>query len=234
MFDQPYLGVIFLFSQFKCLIREVVAQQWLLSWFLFFVHIKIFNCYINITTNVSVCVLVCVAGSCWSVLRDLCVLPSLSCPTEKASTSGNQHTQPPLASCQAGQRVRGDLRGRGRGSYRKERWRRGEKSKVKSCLQRKTGRGGRGVTSNNQWGREVCVDFPMCLRAFELDLKGKITHKLPRRNTLKWLQTHQQININMEQNVHLSRPPVILNTNKYTDSAETQIKIQSNSYVNVF
>lgn len=42
------------------------------------------------------------------MLRDLCVLPSLSCPTEKASTSGNQHTQPPLASCQAGQRVRGD------------------------------------------------------------------------------------------------------------------------------
>lgn len=35
---------------------------------------------------------VCVVGSCWSVLRDLCVLPSLCCRTERASTSGNTHT----------------------------------------------------------------------------------------------------------------------------------------------
>lgn len=178
-----------LFFQFKCLIREVVAQQWLLSSFLFVAHIKIFHCYNNRTTNVSVCVLVCVAGSCWSVLRDLCVLPSLSCPTEKASTSGNQHTQPPLASCQAGQRVRGDWRGRGGGSHRKERWRRAEERREETVAYRgkQEEEEGRGVTSNNQWGREVCVDFPMCLRAFELDLKDKITHKLPRRNTLKSL-----------------------------------------------
>lgn len=84
--------------------------------------------------------------------RDLCVLPSLSCPTEKASTSGNQHTQPPLASCQAGQRVRGDLRGRGRGSHRKERWRRAEERREETVAYRgkQEEEEGRGVTSNNQ------------------------------------------------------------------------------------